>query len=269
MPTLSKKIARQQALGNRAKVKDLAQLKKPKVTGGLAPKPPESTQTQYPVTQQTDSTTEASTSAPPANPTYSPSTPQSGIGHSSYNPASGQPDPRDSEYWANYAKLMATSQQSLAAQQLEQSQSDTAFALEKINRGEQRRRSVRDMAESLIGTGLLRSGAHNRRQTEATTDFLTEMGGLERGKGDEDAARKAQMDAILANFGIDEQALYTGAGGRYADKQAKAAADAQALAEVAGAGEAEAQKKKKKKGGRTLSQTQTLRRPGFKAKVKK
>lgn len=239
MPALTKKIARQKALGNKAKVNQLQRLKKPQMTGGLKAKPPAAGV--GPVGSSTGSYSEAAANQPtspqPSNPNYSGVTNQAELtNYSSYNPASGQPDPRDSNYWANLAKLQATTQQQYAGKQLEQSQADTAYGTEVSQRGEQRRRGVRDTAESLIGTGLLRSGYHNRRQTEDTIDYTNVMSGLSQSKADTDAQRKAQMDAILANLGIEEQGLYSDAVGRYAEGQAKSAAEADALAELAGAG---------------------------------
>lgn len=152
---------------------------------------------------------------------------------SSYNPSSGQPDPRDSTYWANMAKLLATSQQAHAGQQLEQTQSDVGYQSQLSTAGEQRRRSVRDMAENLIGTGLLRSGSHNRKQTEATIDYTDKLSGWGREKGDADARRKAQMDAILSNLGIDELGLYSEATDRYSQAQAERAAQEQAMQQAA------------------------------------
>lgn len=237
MPTIAKKIQRQQGLGNQPKVNQLRKLQAPKqslytptnltTTGGYADQAAESTANQPAPTPAV---------ARPPNLSTANATNQADLANfSSYNPASGQPDPRDSNYWANLAKLMATSQQDYAGKQLEQSQSDTSYGLKLSQAGEDRRRGVRDLAESLIGTGLLRSGTHNRKQVEGTIDYSNQLAGFQQGKSNEDASRKAQMDAILSNLGIDEQGLYSDATGRYADNQANAAAKSQALAEVAGA----------------------------------
>ncbi len=154
------------------------------------------------------------------------------------------PDPRDAEYWANLAKLQSTSQQQQSALQLEQSQADTNYGLQLTDMAEARRRGVRNLAESMIGSGLLRSGYHNRSQTEATTDYLSRLTGVQTQKGQEDARRQQLLAAIAANLGLDQNVLYSGAASRYAQHQADLAANAQAMGTdplaAAGGGDASA-----------------------------
>lgn len=204
------------------------QKKKPawKPVNGIGVKPITNTAPSNP--GSTSQAAAASTPAAPSTPNTTNTAPQTqadAFNVSSYNPASGQPDPRDAEYWANLAKLQATSQQDFAAQQLEQSQSDIDYNARLSEAGEQRRRGVRNTAESLIGTGLLRSGHHNRRQTEDTIDYTTQLGNWGREKSSADAKRKAYMDSIMSNLGLEEQSLYAEAAGRYAEHQADAAAN--------------------------------------------
>ncbi len=203
--------------------------------GVEAPKPASGGPVSWGKKETEDVKPAAAPSAPPvpSNPgTPAPPTPQSSgpnFNVSSYNPASGQPDPRDAEYWANLAKIQATAQQEHAGGLLEQSTADTSYGRQLSEAGEQRRRGIRNTAENLIGTGLLRSGSHNRKQTEGTIDYTSQLAGWGEQKSSSDARRKAQMDAILQNLGMDELGLYTESTGRYADKQAEAAARQEAL----------------------------------------
>lgn len=142
---------------------------------------------------------------------------------SSYNPASGNPDPRDANYFANLAKLQATSQQSYAAGQLEQTNADVNTQTQLGTMATDRQRNIRNLAESMLGKGLLRSGYHDRGQTEGTQDYLTAVTGVQTSKTQSDQQRAATMSAILQNLGIDEQGLYADAAGRYAQNQADAA----------------------------------------------
>lgn len=254
--TLRKKIKRQKALGNQQKVRKLRPPvaaksgirpeKQPgKLTGGISGG------------SSTGSTSEQAANQPSPQPTSAPTPSQSQPSSSgdlssfanvtSYNPASGQPDPRDSEYWADLAALQAQAQQDYATQQLEQTSSDAAYGLKLSQAGEQRRQEVRGTAESLIGTGLLRSGAHNRRQTEGTIGYMSQLAGWGQEKTSADAARKAQMQAILSNLGLSEMGLYTAASGRYADAQAEAAAGQSALADLGAPPTAGKKKRKRKK----------------------
>lgn len=171
----------------------------------------------------------AAPAAPPAQVTPSapsapnnPTTPDP-YSVSSYNPASGQPDPRDATYFANLAKIQATSQQDYAGNQLAQTNADVNYNTQLGTMATDRQRNIRNLAESMIGSGLLRSGFHNRGQTEATQDYLSAVSGVQSAKSQSDQQRAATMSAILQNLGIDEQGLYADSAGRYADIQANAA----------------------------------------------
>lgn len=240
MLSLTKKIQRQQNMGNQNKVKALEQqlnVSQPNAGGGST----SVTLTPGLSVNATGSFADQAAAAPTPTPAPTGPTPPSGQNIStlnpqqlsSYNPQSGQPDPRDSTYWANLAKILATSQQGYAGGQLEQSTADTAYGQQLTEAGEARRRGVRDLAESMIGSGLLRSGAHNRRQTEGTIDYTNQLAGWGQEKAGKDASRAAQQQAILSNLGIDELGLYADATQRYSDAQAQQAAQAQALQETA------------------------------------
>lgn len=149
---------------------------------------------------------------------------------SSYNPTSG-PDPRDATYWANLAKLVSTSQQDYSSGQLAQTQADVNYNQQLGTMGTERQRNIRNLAESMIGSGLLRSGTHNRRQTDATADYLDALSGVQSSKTQEDQKRSATMNAILSSLGIDEMGLYADAASRYAQLQQEAA-DRQAAYEA-------------------------------------
>ncbi len=235
------KLAQAKLNNKPARVPIKSGLNKPNVTGSTAQ-------------QAATAPSVASTPAPstPNTTNTAPTSQAAAMNYSSYNPASGQPDPRDAEYWSNLAKLQATAQQDFAGQQLEQSQADIEYNTNLSRAGEQRRRGVRDTAESLIGTGLLRSGSHNRRQNEDTIDYSNQLADWGREKSNDDTRRKAYMDSILANLGIEENALYAGATGRFAESQAEAAATQQALAEAAGSAPTGVTWKKSKKKARRM-----------------
>ena len=166
---------------------------------------------------------------------YNPNDQASFANLSSYNPSGGV-DPRDGTYYANLARLISSSQQEYAGNQLAQSQSDITHEATMGDLQNQRKRGITDLAESMIGTGLLRSGHHNRSQTRATDEYVADVDKRNMAKGAEDAERKAKMDAILSMLGIEEQGLYEEASGRYSDLQSELAETSPGFGNNPGAG---------------------------------
>lgn len=121
-------------------------------------------------------------------------------------------------------------QQSYAAEQLNQQYADIGYQQELGNRAEQQRQGVRNTAEGMIGSGLLRSGYHNRTQTENLGTCLRGLDVLGTQKSGDDARRAATMAAILANLGLDINSESASAAERYAAVQRELAATSSGLA---------------------------------------
>ena len=157
------------------------------------------------------------------------------LNYSSYNPASGKPDPRDDQYWANLSRLISSKQVDYAGEMRggELDEADYNYRLARESEGN--RQNVRDTAENLIGTGLLRSGAHNRQQTEMGTEYGDLLAGLGSDMTRSRTNRESQKHAILAALGLEEGDLYEESVGRYATAQQKAAESGAAIAEGSGA----------------------------------
>lgn len=146
-------------------------------------------------------------------------------GLTSYNPASGQPDPRNSEYWKNFYLLRQQAQTGYGAALNEQTQADVAYDRSVNDLTDNRSKSRKSMARSLIGTGLLRSGYHNEQQTEADSSYLTDLSRMGSEKSGQDSARANERQGILGDFAAQEYGLYGDAATNYADAQAQNAAD--------------------------------------------
>jgi hypothetical protein len=155
--------------------------------------------------------------APQAPPTPQQFTPQNQtdlLAYKGYQPAAGQPDPRDPTYYANLARLLGTSQQDYAAGQLAQATANNTFGQQTQDLQTARTRGITTLANSLIGKGLLRSGYHDVKATQATQDYLNTSAKNQSAKQAADAARQAQQAAILSNLGTSAYGEYTSASGR-------------------------------------------------------
>lgn len=146
-------------------------------------------------------------------------------GLTSYNPASGQPDPRNSEYWKNFYLLRQQAQTGYGAALNEQTQADVAYNRSVNDLTDNRSKSRKSMARSLIGTGLLRSGYHNEQQTEGDSNYLTDLSRMATDKAGQDSARANERQGILGDFAAQEYGLYGDAATNYADQQAKSNAE--------------------------------------------
>jgi len=149
-------------------------------------------------------------------------------GLTSYNPASGQPDPRSapgSDYWKNFYLLRQQATTGYGAALNEQTQANVAYDRSVNDLTDSRSKSRKSMARSLIGTGLLRSGYHNEQQTNADSDYLTDLSRMGTDKAGQDSARANARQGILGDFAAQEYGLYGDAATNYADAQAKSAAE--------------------------------------------
>jgi hypothetical protein len=150
----------------------------------------------------------ASTAAPSAErfaiPTWTPST-------------TGEPDPRDSTYWANLAKLKFTDEQAYAKSLGEESASDSSYnlALQQAVRG--RGVQERELGENAIKGNLSASGWLGRNQAEQSTDYAEERGAAARGHEGEQQAFAAARDALQQGFGIEAAQELAEAAGRRAE----------------------------------------------------
>lgn len=142
----------------------------------------------------------------------------------SYTPSQGQPDPRGPDYWDNLGKLKFQAQQKYGSELRDQSYADINYGAERDQMLTQRARRERDLAESMIGSGLAYSGYHDRSQAEDAQDFVSQAGQFERDFSQSQAARKAAREAIVQGFSIDEAALLSEAVARQqAEMESKAA----------------------------------------------
>lgn len=146
-------------------------------------------------------------------------------GLTSYNPASGQPDPRNSDYWKNFYLLRQQAQTGYGAALNDQTQADVAYNRSVNDLTDNRSKSRKSLARSLIGTGLLRSGYHNAEQTEGDSNYLTDLSRMATDKAGQDSARANERQGILGDFAAQEYGLYGDAATNYADAQAKSAAE--------------------------------------------
>lgn len=104
-------------------------------------------------------------------------------------PKAPAPDPRDVDpyYWQNVQALRQ--QHTLDKGQLltEQGKATADYSMERDRMGKDYTRSLRDLAESLAGTGAMYSGSHRYDKTKMGQDYMENRGRLD---SDYDYARK-------------------------------------------------------------------------------
>jgi hypothetical protein len=122
-------------------------------------------------------------SAPPAAPKYQP-----------------PPDPRDSTYYANTAALTNMLGQNTGNALLEQTLADNSFAENDQRMVTDRERARRNLAESLLGTGGIRSGSHRRDQTERDQDSMTDRNRLLYDYGNDKSRRNLEIAGYYTDF---------------------------------------------------------------------
>jgi hypothetical protein len=138
-------------------------------------------------------------STPPAAPKYQP-----------------PPDPRDSTYYANTAALTNMLGQNTASALLDQTLADNSFATNDARMVTDRERARRNLAESLLGTGGIRSGSHRRAQTEGDQDALTNRNQLLYDYGNDKSRRNLEIAGYKTEFDNTMQGEYLSAHDRYA-----------------------------------------------------
>lgn len=131
------------------------------------------------------------------------------ISGSAYNPAAGD-DPRsaDPNYWKNFYLIQQTANQDYAAALAEQTSADLGYNTYVSDTKQARENARKSFARNLIGTGLLRSGYHNMKQTEADTANLSELIRAGTEKQNEDVVRQNERSGILSDFAAKEYGLY-------------------------------------------------------------
>ena len=147
------------------------------------------------------------------------------LGLSSFNPSSGQPDPRSPDYWKNFYLLQSQAKTAYGTALNDQTQADVAYSRNSNDMATSQDRAKKSLARSLIGTGLLRSGYHNAQQTEGLGDYLTQVSRAGSDKASADVARSDARKGILGDFAAQEYGLYSDAATAYADQQATNAAE--------------------------------------------
>lgn len=120
---------------------------------------------------------------------------------------SGKADPRDAEYWRNFWLL--SNQLGQGLNQISDQRSDV---MTEYNRGSedafnQREDNRRSFARDLIGTGLLRSGYQNIKQTEGDTDYQVGKARRDSDYGT-DLVRNAQARQDAIDAARAEEASY-------------------------------------------------------------
>lgn len=113
-------------------------------------------------------------------------------------------DPRDDTYYQNVAALDNMYGNQVAGALVDQQLDDNAYATNKARYTTDRERARRDLAESLLGTGGIRSGSHRREQTERDQDFMENIDRLNYDYGN----AKAQRNIEIAGFGNERTAGY-------------------------------------------------------------
>jgi hypothetical protein len=136
---------------------------------------------------------------PPASPKYQP-----------------PPDPRDSTYYANTAALTNMLGQNTGNAILEQTLADNSFAENNERMTTDRERARRNLAESLLGTGGIRSGSHRREQTERDQDYMTDRNRLLYDYGNDKAGRNLEIAGYRTDFNDQMKGEYLTAQDRYA-----------------------------------------------------
>lgn len=134
----------------------------------------------------------------------------------SYTPQNGQPDPRDSSYWANVSKLMFNATQDYAKANYEQSTADTTYNASVRDALQARGTQQRTLGEDAIRGNLGSSGWLNRSEGEQTRDYTEQRADALGQKSSEDQQRAAVRKAILQGYGIDTNNELAFAGDRYA-----------------------------------------------------
>lgn len=142
-------------------------------------------------------------------------------------------DPRDSTYYQNTAALSQMYGQQMGNALLEQQLADNDYNTEARRMETDRARARRDLAESLLGSGGIRSGSHRRRRTEDDQDFMENFNRLIYDKGNADAQRaidRRDIDYRLRQgSGQEYQREYREARDRYAAGQMKQAEEGEGI----------------------------------------
>jgi hypothetical protein len=94
-------------------------------------------------------------------------------------PATQKPDPRDATYWANVAALGNQYNTEYGAALLNKERQTRDYTTEAARIESDRARARRNLAESLLGSGAIRSGSHRRTQTEGDIDHMRNRGRLD------------------------------------------------------------------------------------------
>jgi hypothetical protein len=125
-------------------------------------------------------------------------------------------DPRDSTYYSNTAALSNMLGQNIAGALLDQQLANNAFAENSERMSTDRARARRNLAESLLGTGGIRSGAHRREQTERDQDYMIDRNRLGYDYGNDKANRDIEIAGYKTSFKDQKQAEYLSASDRKA-----------------------------------------------------
>jgi hypothetical protein len=128
------------------------------------------------------------------------------------------PDPRDSTYYANTAALTNMLGQNTASALLDQTLADNSFAENSERMTTDRERARRNLAESLLGTGGIRSGSHRRDQTEGDQDYMVNRNRLGYDYGNDKARRELEIAGYKTDYDQQMLGAYGEAQDRYAAK---------------------------------------------------
>ena len=106
--------------------------------------------------------------------------------------------------------------QNIAGALLDQKLADNAFAENSERMATDRSRARRNLAESLLGTGGIRSGAHRREQTERDQDYLIDRNRLGYDYGNDRANRDIEIAGYKTSFQDQKKAEFLSASDRKA-----------------------------------------------------
>jgi hypothetical protein len=108
--------------------------------------------------------------------------------------------------------------QNIGSALLDQKLADNSFAENSERMGTDRARARRNLAESLLGSGGIRSGAHRREQTERDQDYMIDRNRLGYDYGNDTARRNLEIAGYRTDYRDQSKAEYRAASDRYAAK---------------------------------------------------
>lgn len=107
-------------------------------------------------------------------------------------------DPRDPTYWANVAAIQQQYGQQTSSNMISSAYGTERYNAESERMGTDSARAKRNLAESLLGTGGIRSGSHRRDRTEMDQDYASNRSRLDRD------FRENQAQGAIEQQGIND-----------------------------------------------------------------